>query len=110
DQRDESVAERFQLLAEMRPEVPDQDAKRDRDEHLNVENLVPGLMTPDGGADRFCCHCSARGRLEAWFHHDRGPRRRPRNLLHSPPPRNHMPALRRRGEASVTITQRSRPR
>src|SRR5690242_7442030 len=67
DQRDKAVAERLQLLAEMRPEISDQDAERDRDEHLNIEDLVPGLMAPSGGGtDRFCYHLRPRGREEAW--------------------------------------------
>ncbi len=60
DQRDKAVAERLQLLAEIRIEVPDQDAKRDRDENLDVKDLVPRLA-PGGRTDRFCGH----GRL-AW--------------------------------------------
>ena len=40
--------------------MADQDAERDRDQDLNIEDLVPGL-TPGGGTDRFCGH----GRL-AW--------------------------------------------
>jgi len=60
DQCDEAVTERLQALAEIREKIADQDAERDRDQDLNIEDLVPGL-TPGGGTDRFCGH----GRL-AW--------------------------------------------
>src|SRR5882757_7029860 len=35
--------------------MADQDAERDRDEDLDVEDLVPRLM-PGGGTDCFCGH------------------------------------------------------
>jgi len=44
------VAERLQVLAEIGKEATDQDAKRDRDQDLNIEDFVPGLMTPAGRA------------------------------------------------------------
>ncbi len=43
DQRDEAVAERLELPAEVRIEIPDEDAERDRDQHLDVEDRVPGM-------------------------------------------------------------------
>ena len=49
DQRHERVAERLQLLAGLRGEVADQDADRDRAEHLDVEVPVPGPVVHRGG-------------------------------------------------------------
>jgi hypothetical protein len=63
DQRDEAVAERLQLLAEIRIEISDQDTERDCDENLNIQDLVPGLMA-GGGTDRFCGH--GRLTLDKW--------------------------------------------
>ena len=60
DQGDEAVAERLQLLAEIGKEPADQDAERDRDQHLNIEDLVPGLMTR-GGTGGFGSHGIAPG-------------------------------------------------
>ena len=60
DQRDEAVAERLQLLAEIGKETADQDAERDRDQDLNIEDLVPGLMTR-GGTGGFGSHGIAPG-------------------------------------------------
>jgi hypothetical protein len=42
DERDEAVAERLEGDRRVGEEMPDQDADRDGDEHLNVENGVPG--------------------------------------------------------------------
>ena len=57
DQRDEAVAERLQLLAEIGIEMSDQDTEQDRDQNLDVEDLVPGLvMGGDGGARRVSGH------------------------------------------------------
>ena len=59
DQRDKTVAKRLQLLAEIGIEISDENAERDRDQHLDVEDLVPGLVRADGWADRFGGHgCS----------------------------------------------------
>jgi len=51
-------AERLQLRAEVWVEIPDQDAERDRDQHLDIEDLVPRLM-PGDGTDRFSGHGKA---------------------------------------------------
>ena len=48
DQRDEAVAERLERLAEIGIEMSDQDTDEDRDQHLDVEDLVPGLLVTDG--------------------------------------------------------------
>jgi hypothetical protein len=57
DQRDEAVAERLQLLAEIGIEIADEHPERDRDQNLDVEDLVPGLMPAmDGWLDRDLCH------------------------------------------------------
>src|SRR6202043_4114753 len=40
DQCDEAVAERLQRLAEIRKEISDQYTERDRDENLNIQDLV----------------------------------------------------------------------
>jgi hypothetical protein len=41
-QLDESLAQRLELLARIGPEMPDQDAQRDRDQHLDVELTIEG--------------------------------------------------------------------
>jgi hypothetical protein len=56
DQGDETVTERLQLLAEMWIEIPDQHTERDCDQDLQIQDLVPRLMTMDDGSDRCCCH------------------------------------------------------
>ncbi len=38
----------FKLLAEIGIEIADQHAERDRDQDLDVEDLVPGLVPADG--------------------------------------------------------------
>ena|ERR1700730_15429457 len=58
DQCDEAVAERLQRLAEIRIEISDQYTERDRDENLNIQDLVPPLMT-GGRTDRFCGHAAS---------------------------------------------------
>ena len=55
DQRDEAVTQRLQLLAEIGIQISDQDAERDRDQNLHIEDLVPGLVM-DGGTDHFSGH------------------------------------------------------
>src|ERR1700736_249430 len=55
DQCNEAVTERLQRLAEIRIEISDQDTERDRNENLNIQDLVPRMMT-GGGTDRFCGH------------------------------------------------------
>ena len=55
DQRDKAVAKRLQRLAEIGIKMSDCDAECDRDENLDIQDLVPGLTT-DGGADHFCGH------------------------------------------------------
>ncbi|MGX1319842.1 hypothetical protein AB7M17_003295 [Bradyrhizobium sp. USDA 377] len=57
DQRDEAVAERLQGLAEIGIEIADEHAEHDRDQHLDVKDLVPGLVPAvDGWLDRNLCH------------------------------------------------------
>ena len=41
DQLDEAVAERLERFAELRKEMADDDAERDGDQHLDVENPIP---------------------------------------------------------------------
>ena len=60
DQCDEAIAERLQLLAEIGKEATDQDAKRDRDQDLNIEDFVSRLMTR-GGTGGFGSHGIAPG-------------------------------------------------
>ena len=43
DQRDEAVAERFEILAEGGIEIADEDAEADRDQDLDIKDPVPGL-------------------------------------------------------------------
>src|ERR1700681_3901869 len=58
DQCDEAVAEPLQRLAEIRKEISDQYTERDRDENLNIQDLVPPLMT-GGRMDRFSGHAAS---------------------------------------------------
>jgi hypothetical protein len=46
DQRDETVAQRFESDAGVRKEMADEDADGDRDQDLNVENRIPGASRP----------------------------------------------------------------
>ena len=62
DQCDEAVAERLQFLAEIGKEIADENAECDRDQDLDVEDLVPGLMPAvDGWLDRDLCHMTCPG-------------------------------------------------
>ncbi|MGY3456185.1 hypothetical protein ACVWW5_001635 [Bradyrhizobium sp. LM3.4] len=57
DQRYEAVAERLQGLAEIGVEIADEHPEHDRDQNLDVEDLVPGLVPAvDGWLDRDLCH------------------------------------------------------
>ncbi|MGY4616287.1 hypothetical protein ACVWZ4_001514 [Bradyrhizobium sp. USDA 4472] len=62
DQGDEAVAERLQGLAEIGIEIADQHPKCDRDQYLDIEDLVPGLVPAvDGWLERDLCHILSPG-------------------------------------------------
>ncbi len=44
---DEGVAKRFELRADIRIEMPEQDARGDRRQHLNIEMAVKGCLAAD---------------------------------------------------------------
>src|SRR5205085_2321045 len=66
DQGDEAIAERFQLNAGLRKQMADQDADRDGNQDLNIENAVPRARAGHG-SHRYMSEPSPRYNVQELF-------------------------------------------